>query len=391
MATITYKYIEVYYPVMKQTLMVKLNPSKEQHDDLLNTLHRFNEACNFIAEEAFIKKSANKMTLQKIVYRPVRDKYGLSAQMAIRAIAKVCEAFKRDKTIKPEFRPDGAMVYDQRILSFRKLEAVSMLTLKGRQIIPVRIGEYQKARLDRLRGQADLILRDGIFYLAVIVEVPEPTKYDPVGALGVDLGIVNLAVDSDGEVHTGKQVDAVRGKNAELRSSLQMKGTRSAKRHLKRLSGKESRFKRNVNHCISKRLVAKAKDTSRAIALEDLKGIRTRGKLFRRSQRSRQSSWAFGQMRAFIEYKSALAGVPVVFVDPRGTSHTCPKCGFNDKVNRPSRENFLCGRCGFAGLSDHVSAMVIAERASVNTPIVARDFCANHVPPQLQASQFIGR
>lgn len=365
--------------------MLKLNPSKEQYDDLLTTMHRFNEACNFIAEEAFKQRTANKINLQKVMYRPAREKYGLSAQMAIRAIAKVCEAFKRDKSIKPEFKPDGAMVYDQRILSFRKLEAVSMLTLKGRQIIPIRIGEYQKARFDRLRGQADLIRRVGTFYLAVVVESSESSKYDPIGALGVDLGLVNLAVDSDGEVHTGKQVDSVRGKNAKFRSELQEKGTRSAKRHLKRLSGRESRFVRNVNHCISKRIVAKAKDSHRAIGLEDLRHIRSGGKRFRKAQRSCQSSWAFGQLRAFIDYKSALAGVPVVFVDPRGTSHICPRCGFNNKRNRPTRDEFRCQLCGFAGHADYIAARNIAARALVNTPIVARDFCANHVPPQLQA------
>ncbi|MEK9206975.1 MAG: transposase, partial [Patescibacteria group bacterium] len=153
-----------------------------------------------------------------------------------------------------------------------------------------------------------------MFYLAVVAEAPEPSKLDPVGALGVDLGVVNLATDSDGEDHTGKKVDTVRGKMSKLRSSLQKKDTRSAKRHLKRLSGRESRFVRNVNHCISKRIVAKAKDSHRAIGLEDLRHIRSRGKRFRKAQRSCQSSWSFGQLRAFIEYKSALAGVPVVFV-----------------------------------------------------------------------------
>lgn len=158
---------------MKQTLMVKLDTSEEQHKALLETMHRFNEACNSIAETAFSIRSANKVRLQKIVYRDIREKFGLSAQLTIRAIAKVAEAYKRDKTIKPEFRPDGAVVYDQRILSWKGLESVSILSLQGRLKVPVRIGEYQQGRKDRVRGQADLILRNGIFYLAVVVEAPE--------------------------------------------------------------------------------------------------------------------------------------------------------------------------------------------------------------------------
>lgn len=269
--------------------MVKLNASIEHNDALLETMHRFNEACNYIANIAFERKTANKIELQKVVYYDVKERFGLSAQLVIRAIAKVSEAYKRDRTIKPEFRSDGAIVYDQRILSWRKLEAVSILTISGRQIIPIRIGEYQKVRLDRIRGQADLIYRDGIFYLAVVVEVPEPSKFDAVGVLGVDLGIVNLATDSDGETFSGKQIDDVRERNAELRANLQKAGTKSAKRHLKMLSGRERRFHRDVNHVISKKVVAKAKDTGKAVVLEDLEGIRT-STTVRKAQRSRNHS-----------------------------------------------------------------------------------------------------
>jgi predicted transposase len=237
---------------MLQTVMVKLDPTKKQYQMLLDTMHRFNEACNSIAETVFALHSANKVEIHKTVYYPVREHFGLSAQLAVRAISKVCEAYKRDKSIKPEFRPDGAIVYDQRILTWKGLESVSLTTLQARQLIPVRIGDYQKARMDRVRGQADLILVKGIFYLCVVVEVSEETSYDPKGVLGVDLGIKYLAVDSDGEVHSGEQVNQTRDKLDSLKSRLQSKGTKSAKRHLKKLSGRMARFSKDVNHCISK-------------------------------------------------------------------------------------------------------------------------------------------
>jgi len=333
-------------------------------------MEKFNEACNDIAKVAYNNKLANNWALHKLVYYRIREEYGLSAQMTVRAIGKVVEAYKRDKAILCKFRAHGAMVYDERILSWKGLEYASILTLKGRVKVPIRIGEYQKARMDRLKGQADLILRDGVFYLAATIDAPEETPYDPVGTLGVDMGLVYLTYDSDGESHSGKQVDEVRERNAKLKANLQSCGSKSAKRHLKRLSGKEARFKASVNHVISKQLVAKAKDTQRRIAIENLTGIR-RGVTVRRSQRSRLHSWGFYQLRQFIEYKAQLAGVQVIPVHPRGTSHICPICGVNEKANRPKRDVFTCIGCGYAGHADHVAAINIAARADVMQPIVS--------------------
>jgi IS605 OrfB family transposase len=191
------------------------------------------------------------------------------------------------------------------------------------------------------------------------------------GALGVDLGVTNIAVDSDGTIHSASHVNNVRFRHRRLRSRLQAKGTRSAKRRLKKLSGREHRFAKDTNHCISKKLVAKAKDTGRAIALETLGGIRNRVTV-RRVQRATLHSWSFFQLRAFVEYKAQRAGVPVVLVDPRNTSRTCPKCGHIDKANRKSQSAFSCVVCGFSGLADHIAAVNISRRAVVNLPIVVR-------------------
>lgn len=358
---------------MLKTLLVKLDPSPKQYTMLCDTMKRFNEACNEIAETVFAIHSANKIEIQKTVYYPIREKFGLSAQLTILAIRKVCEAYKRDKSIKPQFRNDGALVYDQRVLSWKGLDKVSMITLQGRQVIPTKIGDYQKARMDRIRGQADLILVKGIFYLCVVVDVSEETPYDPKGVLGVDLGINNLAVDSDGEVYSGKQTTQTREKLDSLKSRLQSKGTKSAKRHLKKLSGRMARISKDVNHRISKKLVTKAKGTLRSIALEDLQGIRDRATV-RKAQRRSLHTWNFGLLRMFVDYKAKIAGVPVIFVDPRNTSRTCPSCGHIAKANRPTRDEFRCESCGFAGAADYIAAMNIAFRAGVSQPIVARLF-----------------
>lgn len=360
----------LYTSLMQTTLVVKLLPTPEQNAALLEAMERFNAACNHVADIAFQQRMANKYQLQKIVYREIREQFKLSAQMAVRAVGKVVEVYKRDKSQHIHFQLHGAMVYDERILSWKTLDRISILTLHGRELIPFVCGTYQAQQLRRVRGQADLVYRKGIFYLYVTVDTPEEPPLDPTDVLGVDLGIVNLATDSDGDIHSGAAVDKARRHYEKLRSGLQRVGTKSSRRRLKRLSGRERRFKRNTNHVISKHLVAKAHDTSRALALENLQGIRARTTV-QRAQRSRHAKWAFAELRSFITYKAHIHGVPVYLIDPRNTSRTCPVCGCINRKNRPDQATFHCIACGYAGLADTVAAQIIRAKAVVMLPIVS--------------------
>jgi IS605 OrfB family transposase len=358
---------------MKQTLMIKLTPTPEQYEALVKTMEAFNQACNYASKVAFDTKTFGQFYIHRLIYHELRQRFGLSAQMTIRAVAQVSESYKVSKVSQHEFKPRSSMVYDQRILSWKGLDKVSILSLDGRLIIPTRIGAYQEARLDRKIRQSDLILRDGVFYLAVGVDAPEPTPDEPDGFLGVDLGIVNIVADSDGKAYSGAQVNGLRKRHTKLRGKLQAKGTKQAKRLLKKRSRKEARFASNINHTISKSIVAKAKDTGRGIALEDLGGIRDRITV-RKSQRRQQHSWAFNQLRAFIEYKAKLVGVVVQAVDPRNTSRTCPVCGCIDKRNRASQALFSCISCGYSAPADILAARIIASRAAVNQPYISTTY-----------------
>ena len=364
---------------MLVTETLKLAPSTEQANPMLATMRACNAAATRAAEVAFEHRTANKTQLQALCYGRLRKEFGLSAQMAIRAIARACGAYKRDKTIQPVFRPLGAVAYDQRILSWKGRSQVSILTLGGRVIVPVTWqGRWLDTTGTTLRGAADLILRDGQFYLAVVIDVPEPPLGpEPDRWLGVDMGIVNLATDSDGTAYSGKAVRAIRYRNRQLRAQLQAKHTKSAKRLLRKRRRKESRYARDVNHVISKAIVREAEGTGRGIKLEDLSGIRSRVTV-RTAQRADAHSWAFSQLRNFIAYKARLAGIPVVLVDPRNTSRECQKCGHIEKANRPRRDSFACRRCGLAGPADHIAARNISGRAAVMQPDAARPVAASH-------------
>ena len=356
---------------MKLTAQIKLQPTPEQAGALKRTLETANAACDYISGAAWESKRFGQYKLHHLTYAEVRAKFGLSAQMTVRCIAKVADAYKLDKETKHTFKATGSIAYDERILSWKiKQSTISIWTMDGRMAIPFVCGERQRQLLKTRQGESDLATAKGNYFLFATCNVEEPAPMEFTDALGVDTGIVNIATDSDGEVHSGKTIKNVRFRHRRLRQKLQRKDTKSAKRRLRKLSGKEQRFAKWTNHNISKRIVAKAQHTGRAIALENLVGIRDRVRV-RKSQRATLHSWSFFQLRTFIEYKAKRVGVSVILVDPRNTSRTCPSCGCIDKANRPSQSKFSCVSCGFSGHADTIAATNIGRRGAVNRPYVS--------------------
>lgn len=195
---------------VKLIVNLKLQPTFEQARVLRQTLELANKACNAISEQAWETKTFKQYSLHKLVYHSTRDTFDLSAQIVVRLIAKVADAYKLDTKAKRVFRRHGSIAYDDRILSFKCDERVSIWTVEGRQVIPFVCGEYQRKLLPFRKGETDLIYRKGNFYLNTVCDVDEPLLDDAQDVLGVDFGIVSLATDSDGEVFTGAKVDEAR-------------------------------------------------------------------------------------------------------------------------------------------------------------------------------------
>jgi putative transposase len=349
---------------MNLVTTVRLDP--EDSRPLLALIEHFNYACNELSRLAFESKTFGWLALQRASYHWLRSEYGLNAAQAVVAVRKVAYAYsdnkRRDHLAKfskrgaipiyrHSFKRDGTVAFYGLRVPFRAREGIS---LSGKH-------------------EAKLIYRRGKFVLYQVYEGPQAALQEASDWLGCDLGIVNILADSDEKNEPGAEIDDLRRKYAHRLRNLQRKGTRAAKRKLRNLKGKQSRFQRDFNHQISKRVVAKALDTQRGIALEDLKGIRQRLTV-RKPQRARHANWSFAQLRQMIEYKAALAGVPVKGVNPRNTSCACPKCGHVSKANRPTRAKFQCVSCRFAGAADTVAAQNIRARARGDAPMVAESF-----------------
>lgn len=355
---------------MLLTVTVRVTPDRQQGAALAATLRACNAAANAVAAAAR-EGAVTERQMRGACYTRLKSEFGLGAQAAQQCIRKVVDArrtAKKQKRGRPDsvkFRPMSSQAFDDRCLSWQAdSDTVSIWTTAGRlrgvRICPT---DEQRKLLARRRGESNLVWRDGMWFLAATVDVePEPFNENPAGWIGVDLGQAEIAVTSTGQFHSGKTVSAVRARHHHTRQKLQRKGTRSAKRLLRKRRRKEARFVRDTNHRISKSIVREAQRTGTGIALENLEGIRDRVTV-RKPQRRAMHSWSFHQLRSFVTYKAERAGVPVVVVDPAYTSQACPGCGNTSRRNRPRRDTFCCTDCGLAGHADLIAAANIAQRA----------------------------
>jgi IS605 OrfB family transposase len=374
---------------VKQVVQVRLLPTPKQAAALTDTLRACNRAASWLSKQMHADRVVRKFDVQKRFYTELREQFGLAAQPTIRVIGKTVDAYttlnsnlkagncgppgsdrrRRVEASPIRFRPHAGQPFDARCLSWRFDGAghegtVSIWTTAGRlKGVPIRGNRVHMALLrSRPVGETDLLCRDGVWLLHATIDVPEMPQQEPVnGFLGVDLGIANIATTSDDDRTCGSRLSRYRKRQLRLRRRLQAKQTSSARRLLKKRRRKETRFAADINHQISKTIVAEAERTGRGIAVEELTGIRERVRL-RKPQRATLHSWAFAQLGQFLTYKAQRAGVVLVQVDPAYTSQTCHLCGHIDKRNRRSQAVFHCGRCDFVGHADHNAALNIAAR-----------------------------
>lgn len=349
---------------MKLTLQIKLLPNVEQAESLKNTISVFNEACNAISAIAWERRCFRQFNLQKEVYYAIKDTYGLSAQLVVRAISKVADSYKLDRKSQRKFREFGAITYDSRILSYTRNKKASLSTVGGRIKIPYVC--YRPELMQYAKGEADLLYIKGKFFLYQTIDIPDEDIENCEDFIGVDMGVTDIAVTSEGKAYSSDVINRVREKYNKTRASVQAKGTRNAHKLLKRLRGRERRFATIVNHTISKQVVEQAKRENKGISLEDLTNIRKRSNKEKRNKtfKRRVNSWPFAQLRSFLEYKGKRAGINVVAIPPAYTSQTCSNCLH---IGIRNGKSFHCTHCGYVADADFNAARNIAVWGYVST------------------------
>lgn len=363
---------------------VKLYPSREQADALLQTMADYNAACNSISHVAWAENIYGQYDLHHRCYQEVRSQFpSLSANHVVRAIARVSQSYKvmnrnerkayakfkagetgRWYREKRGFKWRNGIELDARLWAFLRDDTITISSVRGRlKGIGWQCNDHNQWLMRRHTDSATLIYRHGKLYLHVACNIPEEPERPVSDFIGVDMGVANVAVTSDGEFWNNEHTEYKRQWYAWRKAQLQRVGTDSAKRRLQKLSGRENRFKRDVDHQISKRIVSDAERTGRGIAIENLEGIHERTRAIRKEQRARHHDWSFYRLSQYLQYKSKLRGVPLVFVDPAYTSQMCSNCGYTDRGNRRSQESFVCRDCGYVAHADFNASLNIRNRA----------------------------
>jgi IS605 OrfB family transposase len=367
-----------------QTISVKckLQVPVEMRSEIDRTLQGFADACNQIHEVAKREKCWNTVKLHHLVYRPVKAQTGIKANHVCQAIRRVIGNAKAVKQVH-KFRPTSINLDARTFEYLEELQTVGITLMCGRKKFNLLIGNYQLALL---KGQIPTAAtlnktRQGEYYINICVDLPtNPTGKTPK-VIGIDLGRRDIATTSNGNSWSGKQIQATRDRYTKVRANVQSKRTRSSRKLLKRLSGREQRFQKWLNHNISKKLVQDARQTNSVLAFEDLTNIREslNQKPRSKTERRRTNNWAFYQLRMFVGYKANIAGVRVVFVPPAYTSQTCSRCHHVHPIKGKSYRSgklFKCGHCGFEHDADINAALNIAALGlSVNQPEVPGIAC----------------
>jgi IS605 OrfB family transposase len=362
------------------TLKIKLlPPNKGKLEKMTRMLETYRRAYSWFLEQAEVLNTTSRAHLNRETYRQACELFDLNRGTLQCAMLKALSAYRsylshkrrRKEASPPKFEKTVPVMVRQDCYSLHQLPSgtwvIKFPVSSGRSqiAVPLAASEYHVRRLQDLAGgscrQGSMELwrdKSGEWYVTISL-VYGTRLNEPGGVIGVDFGVVKLAVLSNNVFFDGRQVRWRKERWAERRRALQQAGRLS---RVKKEAGRERRWMRYINHCLSKRIVEIAKAEGKAIALENLLGIRERAKGSKKFNRM-MSGWNFRELAAFIEYKAALAGVSVIYVDPKETSRTCPRCGNVSRHNRKKQGWFKCTKCGYQSDADRVGALNIAARA----------------------------
>ena len=350
------------------TAKIQICPNENDKQILLETMHHYREACNYVSEYIFQTHDLNQSSVNKTVYHLLRDSYGLRSQMAQSVIKTVIARYKtilesQKEWIQPNFKkPQYDLVWNRDYSLNQNLFSVN--TLNGR----IKVSYFSKGMEQYFNdeykfGTAKLVYKHKKYFLHIPVtyEVPESNLSEICNVVGIDRGINFVAATYDSKHRSGffkgREIKQKRSHYKELRQRLQQVKTPSSRRKLKRIGQRENRWINDINHCVSKALVENSPKHT-LFVLEDLKGVRHATERVKKKDRYVSVSWAFYDLEQKLIYKAQKHQCSVIKVNPAYTSQQCPVCGHTERANRNKKIHlFCCKNCHYRSNDDRIGAM----------------------------------
>lgn len=364
---------------MRRTLRFKINLQKEEY---LNLLEQCNKLYNFYTKWAFDNKTYNKNICHEKTYKQLVESTKIKTALiqTVRDTAlESCKAVKLKGKV-PQKKKYSSIRLDKRCFNIRNKQITIIGILKRSKNL-LFVPEYYKEvyyNWNQKGAQLCYDKHNKQFWVNITFEKENPKLLNNTDILGIDRGLYNIITLSNGKLFKSNKIRKQKRKFLYNRKKLQQKGTKSAKRKLRKLSGKEKRFMKDVNHCITKYLVNL---NYNIYVIEKLTGIRQqrRGKKIN----SWISNWSFYQFEQLLKYKAEALGKQVKYISPKYTSQKCSRCKNMHSINR-HKSHFKCVTCGYYDHADINAAKNIhdnyifsiipkesIEQAQVNKPIVS--------------------
>jgi len=356
---------------MKATLRLKLQIDQADAAILHEALRQSTACFNAVCRYGWNHNERNGVNLHHATYNDLRTLFpDLPSQLVVAARVKAAEALKSVYQLRKKGKkvtcPQSelcAIRYDARSYWVTLEEGIaSLATPCGRLEVKFHLADCYRMYLCWRTCSADLCWdhRKKRFYLHVVVDKEAPDPALDGNVVGCDLGVKRVAVTSNYKFYSSADMHTRVRQHLRLKTDLQAKGTKSAKRHLKKVSLRWTRFQAHMNHRIANEILATMKPGD-VLVLEDLTDIRD-GCRHRKKQRGLFNRWSFAQLASFLIYKAERRGILVIFVDPRYSSQTCCKCGHRERANRKSQSRFCCKSCGYQVNADLNAATNLRQR-----------------------------
>ena len=395
-----------------RTIKLRLYPDTNQAEQFLAMSKEYQRLANIVSQWIFDHEfRLSWLKINHHLYKIFRQESELNSQMIQSVFRTVSARYKtvqeqmrqhpyrykneenrwiqvpRDLTwlVKPIYfrRPQADLVRQSNYSFIDKMQQISMTTLGKRTKLGFTNKGFEKYFTDNWKlGTAKLVhtRRKWFLNIGITKEVSDFDTKDNPQIVGVDRGLRFLATAFDSEGKTlffnGQKILRRRKKFLEIRRQLQSKGTKSAKRKLKRLAQRENRWMSDVNHRIAKTLVT-AYGSHTLFVLEDLTNVTFNTDDLPKSLRNSHRSWSFFQLESFLTYKTQAIQSVVVKVNPAFTSQRCPKCGLVEKANRHhDTHQYWCTQCQYRCNDDRLGAM--------NIKILGQDWLSGVKHPKIK-------